>query len=187
VADFCRRVRLPYKLAESLISIGAMDGFGKSRRQLLWEVGELHGLADGLDLTLDVHQPTLAPLTRAETLRAEYLVLGLSTGDHPMNLYRAELAVRRILGSRALNAAPDKTDVRIAGQVVMHQAPPTAKGHHFVTLEDEDGMMNVIFRPDVYAEYRAVVRDGPLLVVEGQVQQRDGVTNLLARRAWPLG
>jgi DNA polymerase III alpha subunit len=68
------------------------------------------------------------------------------------------------LGSRALNAA---------------------KGHHFVTLEDEDGM-NVIFRPDVYAECREVVRGGPLLVVEGQVQQRDGVTNLVARRAWPL-
>ncbi|MEO8613384.1 MAG: hypothetical protein ABI690_36170 [Chloroflexota bacterium] len=26
----------------------------------------------------------------------------------------------------------------------MHQAPPTAKGFHFITLEDENGFMNDI-------------------------------------------
>ncbi len=129
---------------------------------------------------------TLPAISRGETLRAEYLVLGLSTGDHPMTLYRAELEQRGILGVRGLSECLDGIQVRIAGQVVMHQAPPTAKGFHFITLEDEDGLMNVIVRPDVYAEYRDVLRTAPLLIVEGQVQRRDAVINLLARRAMPL-
>ena len=37
--------------------------------------------------------------------------------------------------------------VIVAGQILVHQAPPTAKGHHFITLEDEDGFINIIVRP----------------------------------------
>lgn len=76
--------------------------------------------------------------------------------------------------------------MRAAGLVVVHQAPPTAKCHHFITLEVEDGLINVIVRPDVYARYRRVLREAPLLIVEGVVQRRDGVVNLLALRAAAL-
>jgi DNA polymerase III alpha subunit len=77
--------------------------------------------------------------------------------------------------------------VRVAGLVVMHQAPPTAKGHHFITLEDERGMMNVIVRPQVYERFRLALRGEPLLLIAGEVQRKDGVVNLLAQRAWGLG
>jgi len=56
-----------------------------------------------------------------------------------------------------------------------------------VTLEDEDGMMNLIFRPQVYPRFREVVRESPLLVVEGEVQRRGTVVNLLAQHVWRLG
>lgn len=117
---------------------------------------------------------------------AEYTTLGLSTREHPMTAWREALAARGTLGFRGLQAAEDGASARIAGQVVMRQAPPTAKGFHFITLEDEDGMMNVIVRPDVYRAYGGLLRAAPLLIVEGQVQRRDGVVNLLARRAAPL-
>jgi error-prone DNA polymerase len=67
--------------------------------------------------------------------------------------------------------------------VVVHQAPPTAKGHHFITLEDEEGLIDVIVRPQVYSRYRGVLHKARLLLVEGTVQSRNGVTNLLAQRA----
>jgi len=33
------------------------------------------------------------------------------------------------------------------------QRPPTAKGFVFITMEDEDGLVNVIVKPDVYQQY----------------------------------
>jgi len=69
---------------------------------------------------------------------------------------------------------------------VIHQAPPTAKGHHFITLEDEHGFFNVIVRPDVYAKYRRVFRESPLLIVSGEVQRQGVVVNLIAEEAVPL-
>jgi len=85
--------------------------------------------------------------------------------------------------ARALAQQADGVTVRVGGQVVMHRAPLTAKGHHFVTLEDEAGMMKIIIRPAVYAEYSSVIRESPLLVVEGVVQKHGNVLNLLAQRA----
>ena len=74
----------------------------------------------------------------------------------------------------------------VAGLVVVHQAPPTAEGHHFITLETEDAMINVIVRPNVYERYRRVLREAPLLIIEGTVQHRNGLINVLARRAAAL-
>lgn len=104
-----------------------------------------------------------------------------------MTLYRPWLARHGILGSRELEASRDGGRVRAAGLVVVHQAPPTAKGHHFVTLEDSYGLINVIVRPAVYAQYRHILHTARLLIVEGVVQQKDGVTNLLAARVAMLG
>ncbi|CAG0933987.1 Error-prone DNA polymerase [Planctomycetaceae bacterium] len=129
----------------------------------------------------------LTAFSRSERLRGEYATLGLSTGEHPMALYREKMAALGILGTQGLGQSKSGSIVRVGGQVVMHQAPPTAKGHHFVTLEDEDGMMNIILRPQVYARFREVIRESPLLVVEGEVQKRGAVVNLLARRVWRLG
>ena len=72
--------------------------------------------------------------------------------------------------------------MRVAGLVVVHQAPPTAKGFHFITLENSDGLIDLILRPAIYAQYRQVLRKALLLVVEEQA----GVTNLLVERVASL-
>lgn len=123
-------------------------------------------------------------LTRAEALYAEYELLGLSVGDHIMALYRPLLG--DLPTSNKLHHLPNKAPVTIAGQVVMHQAPPTAKGHHFITLEDEEGMLNVIVRPDVFAQYDQVLTRVPLLLVECEVQKKDSVVNVLLKKATSL-
>ena len=86
-----------------------------------------------------------------------------------------------ILGSAALAGVRAGRVVRVAGVRVMHQAPPTARGVHFLTLEDEDGMLNIVVRPEIYKAWRSTTRQASLLVVEGTVQRRDGVTNVVAR------
>jgi error-prone DNA polymerase len=63
--------------------------------------------------------------------------------------------------------------VRVAGWMVIRQRPPTAKGHVFITLEDEEGLVNLIVRPGTYEQYRDVLRNAPLLLVEGVLQQEE--------------
>ncbi|HIQ05286.1 MAG TPA: error-prone DNA polymerase, partial [Anaerolineae bacterium] len=208
LSDFCRRTRLPRRAIENLILVGAMDGWRIPRRRLLWELGKLRYHEEELDLVLPdaCTEPgrsdgiELLPLSRAEEMGAEYGILGLSTGDHVMALYRSWLALwnsppgrystglaeRGVLGSRDLETCEDGEPVKVAGLVVVHQAPPTARGHHFITLEDEDGLINVIVRPNVYERCRRVLREAPPLVIEGTVQHKDGSINVLARHAAAL-
>ena len=66
--------------------------------------------------------------------------------------------------------------------VITRQRPGTAKGFVFLTLEDETGIANVIVRPDVFAERRLIVVESPFLLVEGVLQNQDGVTSIKAER-----
>jgi error-prone DNA polymerase len=183
LADFCRRTRLARRLIERLIMAGAMDDWGTPRRKLLWELGQLQYQEDVLDLIFPSNGVNLPSLTTAEAMMLEHSVLGLSTGDHVMTFYRPWLTAQGILGSWELAEQLAGTQARIAGLVVVHQSPPTAKGFHFITLEDEAGLIDVIIRPQIYAQYRRLLRTVPLLIFEGVVQREDRVVNLLAQRA----
>ncbi|MBP6015302.1 MAG: error-prone DNA polymerase [Candidatus Promineofilum sp.] len=184
--DFCRRTRTGRRVVENLIVAGAMDAWGIPRRRLVWELGTLHYEEGGFDLVVGQDPMHLPSLTTVDAMLAEQSVMGLSPGDHVMVHYRAKLRLGHILGSSELALHPGRGRVRVAGLLVVHQSPPTAKQFHFLTLEDEDGMINVIIRPAVYDQYRHVIHGAQLLVVEGQVQREGAVINVLAERISPL-
>jgi len=56
----------------------------------------------------------------------------------------------------------------------------------FITLEDEDGLLNLIVRPGLYASYREALRNAPLLWVEGRLQREGSVSIVLEYRPAPL-
>lgn len=76
--------------------------------------------------------------------------------------------------------------MRVAGEVVVWQSPPTAKGFVFVTLEDGAGMVNLVLPPKVVACHRSLL-DAPLLVAEGVVQREGRVVSVRVVRVWPVG
>jgi len=95
-------------------------------------------------------------------------------------------AARRILSTAewtpsgvSKHVSKERSGARRGGQA----ASPTAKGFVFITLEDEDGLMNVIVRPDVCRRYYKVLRNCFLLIVEGTVQKQRGILNVLAQAA----
>jgi error-prone DNA polymerase len=182
LADLCRRTRLPRRLLGRLIMVGALDSWGLPRRRLLWELGQLHYQEDELELVFPSEAVELPPLTPTEAMAQEHAILGLSTGEHVLARYQPWLSGQGILGTQALKWEPDGQQVRLAGLLVVHQSPPTAKNYHFLTLEDGEGLVDVIVRPVIYARYRRLLQNTSLLIVEGIVQQQDGVTNLLAER-----
>ena len=177
--DFCRRARLSERQVEMLIQAGALDSFGE-RRDLLWQLGNLQ-LDERLDLDID-DTIELPDLSRIGKLNMEYDALGLSTEDHIMAILREHLAEQSILNSKDLDDIPTGSMIRCAGLVVIRQAPPTAKGFRFLTLEDEFGFINLIVRPQIYETYRRIIRSEQLLVVRGEVQRERSVVNVLAQR-----
>lgn len=54
------------------------------------------------------------------------------------------------------------------------------KGFAFITLEDEEGLMNVVVRQDVYLAYKVIIRLEPFLLVEGIVEKKEGLINIKA-------
>ena len=83
------------------------------------------------------------------------------------------------MSSRDLAAVPDGGRVAVAGLVVARQRPATANGVTFMLLEDEHGPINLIVPPPVYEECRLAVRAEPLVVADGRLERREGVTNVL--------
>jgi error-prone DNA polymerase len=125
-------------------------------------------------------------MTAAERLVADYRGLGLSAGPHPMALRRAEWDRLGIVPAAGLAALTHGQRVRTAGAVVVRQRPGTAKGFVFLSLEDETGIASVIVRPALFARARAVLLHEPYLVVDGELQQEDGVTAVRAAAVRPL-
>jgi error-prone DNA polymerase len=73
--------------------------------------------------------------------------------------------------------------------VVTHrQRPSTSKGVIFINLEDETGLLNVVVMPDIWDAQRDVARRAVGMMIDGTLEHRDGVTNLIARKfaSWPV-
>jgi error-prone DNA polymerase len=124
----------------------------------------------------------LVPMTPMERIVADYRGSGVTIGAHPMALRRADLRLRGVLRSDELSHTRGGRRVRVAGAVITRQRPGTAKGMVFLTLEDEVGLANVIIRPDVFDRQRPLIMQAPFLVVEGVLQQQEGVTSVRAER-----
>jgi error-prone DNA polymerase len=58
---------------------------------------------------------------------------------------------------------------------------------HFVTLEDEVGLINLVIQAEVYQRVKAVVRGNSMVWVQGQVQRRGAVVNVAVQRVEALG
>ena len=193
----------------TLADVGALNAFGYDRRSALWQAeravrpgGELFGdaAADAAEPADDDASPAssawddqaagasrespcpLRPMTESERLVADFSGMGLSVGRHPMALKRDELAMRGILRAIDLKRERQGRRVRVAGMVITRQRPGTAKGFVFLTLEDETGVANIIVRPDLFARDRLTIVEEPFLIVDGVLQNQDGVTSIRAEQ-----
>jgi error-prone DNA polymerase len=57
----------------------------------------------------------------------------------------------------------------------------------FLNLEDETGIMNVVMMPQVWEANYEIARKAVGMVITGNLEYKDGVTNLIAHRLedWP--
>jgi len=180
LGDLAHRAGLHRDELEKLASVGACASLGLGRREALWQVAALQGgLLSGA--TPDSPSP-LAEMTGFEETVADYRDTGITTGAHLMAHFRERLRARGVSSAADLRGARDGAWVRVAGAVIVRQRPGSAKGFLFITLEDETGAANAIVVPDLFQRHRALVQTAGLLLVEGPVQNQDGVIHVRARR-----
>jgi error-prone DNA polymerase len=171
----------------NLVMVGGFDQLGEPRRELLWRWQERwggHGLRRRLGaqpgLQLPAAAPALPEVGELERTRLEYRLSEVSTGRHLIHFWRPVLERLGALDSRQAAKTPDGRRLRVAGAVIVRQAPSTAKKIRFFTLEDEHGQVNVTLKPDVYERYRKVANQNSILVIDGVMQRQDGVWSVLA-------
>lgn len=121
-------------------------------------------------------------MSLTERLVADYAGTRLTIGPHPMAMRRRELALRGVLRAIDLPRERQGRRIRVAGTVITRQRPGTAKGFVFLTLEDETGISNIIVRPDLFARDRLAILEEPFLLIEGLLQNQEGVTSVRAER-----
>lgn len=199
LADMVRRVHLPLSAAEALVRVGACDAFGLQRREALWQLGlfinprtfsvpkggPVRGRQQPLALPVEQDMASLPPVSAWESMQADYATLELTPGKHPFALLREHLPGEWVTTAE-LAQRPDGARLQIAGLVVCRQRPQTARGITFLLLEDEHGLLNIIVFADLYETQRHVVRREPFIVVEGVLQRRNNVINLIAEQIRPL-
>lgn len=184
--DLAFRTGLAVDALEGLAAAGSMETIGLGRREGLWAAGALAEIdPERLPLSPGIESPTLPAMSEEEAHRADLWSTSVSS-RHPMSFVRSQLE-GCVTAAQALALEKHGLRIRVAGVITHRQRPGTAKGVHFLNLEDETGLLNIVVLPDIWAKNRQVVRKSPALVIEGRLEFNDGVTNIVARGFEPIG
>ncbi len=180
VADLCRRAGLDDRARTALAEAGALESLAGHRHDARWQVAGIERQRPLLPGSPDEEAVALPAPTTGEDVLSDYRALGLSLRAHPLALLRGQLQARRLLASRDLHGRRHGSHVAVAGIVTQRQKPQTASGTIFVTLEDEQGMVNVVVWPRVAERRRKALLGSTLLAVRGRWERVDGVEHLIA-------
>ena len=157
--------------ARNLIRCGALDGLGSipvlihqlengSRRPGQPSLFEIESIQDEPDMPL------------AERSAAQQEILGVSVDVHPLDLYAVQLRkIKAVSTVEALDVSGKK--VVVAGVRQSHRRSKTSSGEWmaFLTLEDFDGMLDVVLFPAVFRYTRKeVFTENRPLIVEGVME-----------------
>jgi error-prone DNA polymerase len=181
--DFWRRTRLPREPIEHLVRLGAFAFTGLHERELLWQLGLFYeplGAQLPLPLPYDADMVALPEMTAGERVRADILLTegAIATRGHVMDLATNALH-EGITPSHVVDRLEAGTKVTVAGFVAVRQAPGTAKGFVFHTLEDRYGLINVITKPALVRRYKELVAEAGALIVHGHIERQERAVNVV--------
>lgn len=195
-SDFASRVRPPVDVLRSMVLCGVFDEFGVTRKKLIWALPDryLEGVTAAGGALLDEPEDGGAGVggdfTLSEKIGFEYKVLGFSVSGHPMAVWRETLSKKGFVGSRDLPRIRPGEFVKIGGIPVRPHRPPTKSGKTvvFISLEDEDGLLDATCFESVYKKYGKFLFPGELipLGIWGQVQKRGNAYSVTAQTVFPL-
>jgi error-prone DNA polymerase len=184
--DFMDRTRVNRRALQHLVLAGAFDDLGtpvavatdlgldpneiervmsvSSNLQLCAVLGEIAGIGYPVSASLAV-------------------LLDLATADI-MDAPTPVQARAPVLRSTQLRIWPHGSNVWVRGVVVRIQTPPTKSGKRvfFITLEDEDGMVEAVMFEDAQRRYAAALKQNRMMRLYGELQNTEGSPTVLVKR-----
>jgi error-prone DNA polymerase len=190
IADFRFQIKKPAACTmESKSEIYNLKSKGPfHRRDALWSAAAAANPSGPLleQISTPDDQSPLTMMTHEERLVADFRGTGMTVGPHPMAYHRARMERMGVHCAVELGKLPSGRKVRTAGGVIARQRPGTAKGFVFLSLEDETGVSNAIITPDLFQQNRLLLATEQFLLIEGVLQNQDGVISVKAVRVAPL-
>ena len=191
VRDVWLRSGLDVGDIERLAQADAFRSIGLDRRAALWQVraldrksaAETMPLFDRPGLRLRDHEPEtrLPVMPEGEHVIHDYRALGLSLKAHPVSFLRARLDAARVTPNERLPSVRNGERVTVCGLVLVRQRP--GKGNAiFLTLEDENGIANIVVWQRDFERLLPVIMGSRLLRVSGRLQCESGVIHISAER-----
>ena len=121
--------------------------------------------------------PDLPDFSDFEKMAAEYRVLGIYPKGHLMQFVRPSLG-KAVLPTTAVESLEEGTELLVAGWPVARQHPRGQHGTVFVTIEDEEGDVQLIVWPPVFARCRRQLQSRVVLA-KGTVSRWDGAATVI--------
>jgi len=168
--DFLSRVDPRPDEAANLIKVGAFQGLGaiapllRQLKQDKWEPGQL----TLFEMKVEEDEEDW-PL--AQRVEAQEELLGTGVDAHPLELLADKITQARALTTVGAAAQIGKR-VRVAGMRQSWRRLGTPQGDYLylMSLEDLEGMLDVLIAGDIYRRHRSVLTDAGPYVIEGVLE-----------------
>jgi error-prone DNA polymerase len=163
------------------------DGAARRRAQV-WAAGAAaQATADRLPgIVTGTEAPDLPCPTPLDEVTDDLWSTGVAIEHTAMELARPRLHASGVRSAVEATREPDGRRITVAGVVTHRQQPESARGAVFLNLEDETGLVNVVFSSGAWARWRHVAGRSPALRVRGRVERHHTATTLVAEQVWAL-
>ncbi len=185
VSDLWKRGGVAPSDVELLVRAGACDGFGWTRRELMWELkmlakaGVVSKKGSGESVFgeggLQGLVPQLPDYSRKRRADEEWGALGLLASMHPLEYYAGALGEHRVILSSELDAYVGQ-EVVLAGWLIAERRVGLKDrgAMKFLTLEDGGGVYEAVMFPEAYQAFGHMLTTHGPYFVGGEVQDEDG-------------
>jgi DNA polymerase III subunit alpha len=167
--DFLTRVDPRRQEAINLVMAGALEGLGHI--PYLLERIQTGGWRSGQMALFSEEIPNGEDWTLREKVNAQEEVLGISLEAHPLELYAAQIAEAQAISTIEAVGRLGQS-VTVVGMRQSSHRSRTANGENmlFLTLEDVEGMLDVVLFPDVYRRARSEITGNTPLLITGKME-----------------
>jgi DNA polymerase-3 subunit alpha/error-prone DNA polymerase len=194
--DLLARVPLGYRELEALVLRGACDGlepltlalYPVAHQEMLARLAQQRtpGALDGF-VAPGPHGERGEMYRALVRIHNELRFLGMHVYDHPMRVLREETSRAGCIGTSELITRLGQT-VRIAGLVAASRRLATQGGQvmQFVTLEDEQGLVEAALFPSAYGSHGDPITNPRPFLVAGRVAEDHGNIHLVLSEVMPF-
>ncbi|WP_026376513.1 error-prone DNA polymerase [Aestuariibacter salexigens] len=158
---------------EALASADALHSIQSNRYQARWSLMDTLPSLPLFDNADSEHDYPLRP-SDMDNLLEDYATLGLTIGRHPIALLKDAKLLDAFTSASELIQCSHKSLVTVVGVVTGRQAPGTASGVTFITLEDHTGNINVIVWQATARSQKQAYLKSKIMKVKGIVERGDG-------------